>query len=301
MSGKWVAWSERNKEFAPVVGLHKHHLFYPTGIEAFFKGHIELIILEGMQTGGKGPLYVSIRDFPKATMTEKIQYMLHPKANRKTSHLNRFGGKHDIKQSHKLQKGEPRQIYARGFRNKSTREAYITYWFFYLENFVPRSLSDSRIAEVLKTKPDGWWTHEGDWEAISMHFSDYESSTPDEVFFSQHGGAAKRLWKNAGKEGGRVLVIPAIGSHASFFEPVRKKHAPPLSFAEVASADVLTYPAHSKKTKVPTYKLKELDPTFKHRWLHFKGRWGQSSGEMFPAPTGPLMKRRKHFKLLSDV
>lgn len=67
----------------------------------------------------------------------KIQWMLHRKFNNKFNYLDRHGGKSDIKKSAELQKVENPQSYVWGFRNKETGEAYITYWFFYVENFMP--------------------------------------------------------------------------------------------------------------------------------------------------------------------
>ena len=300
MAENWEAWSARNKEFAPIIGLHKHSLFYPTRIEAFFKEQIELRV-HVKTLPDKGPIYGSIREFSECTIFEKIQWMLNPHINKKMSYLDRFGGKIDVKRSQKLQKSEPYQVYVRGFRNKETNEAYITYWFFYLENFVPKTTNDDKIIELLKEKPNKWWTHEGDWEAISVHFLDFQASTPTEVIFSHHNEPKKRLWENVPLKDDRILVSPAIGSHANFFEPIRKKRFPGLSYCEVASPDKLIFPKIRNSSKTRTYQLEALDPQRKHLWLHFKGRWGQSSGEVGLAPTGPLMKKGIHFKLRADI
>ena len=300
MAGNWVVWSKRNREFAPVISLHKHHLFYPTRIEAFFKDQIELMVLVDMKSG-EGPVYGSIRNFAQATMSEKIQWMLHSRFNNKLSYLDRYGGKIDVKKSLSLQKGEPHQVYVRGFRNKNSGEAYITYWFFYLENFVPESTDDEKIRRTLSQNPNKWWSHEGDWEAISLYFKDFEASNPTEAVFSHHHDPKKRLWRNVNFKDGRILAIPALGSHANFFEPVRKRRTPGFPYTEVASSDKPIYPQRKRNAKIKTYKLVELDPKQKHLWLHFKGRWGQSSGVVGLAPTGPLMKRGKHFKLLADI
>lgn len=85
-------------------------------------------------------------------------------------------------------------------------------------------MNDDQIAKNLSDNPDKWWTHEGDWEGISIHFMDYETSSPTEVIFSQHHDPKKRLWKNVQIQDDRILTIPAIGSHAIFFEPIRKRH-----------------------------------------------------------------------------
>lgn len=300
MAQNWEAWSDRYEEFAPVIGLHKHHLFYPTRVEAFLRDQIELMVLIKVKSD-KGLIYGSIREFSKSDFSVKIQWMLNKEINKKLTYLNRFGGDIDIKKSVQAQKGEPHHVYVRGFKHKKTGEAYITYWFFYLENFVPRSNKDDKIAEVLKNDPNKWWTHEGDWEGISVRFSDYQDSHPSEIIFSHHNEPHKRVWQNVPLQDDRALVISALGSHANFFQPVNKRHAPVINLFEVASPDILVFPDQIKKGNQLGYQLEEFDPRKKHLWLHFKGRWGQSEGGLGMAPTGPLMKRRQHFTLLADI
>lgn len=299
MPNSWIAWSTRNKEFAPVLGLHKHHMFFPTRVEAFLEKECELRTYLGFDSARSKRIYGSVREFSQGSLQTKIQWMLHPLVNKKNHYLDRYGGKTDLKRSRTLQKGEPHQVYVRGFRNKETDEAYITYWFFYVENFVPKSTKDETIAKVLSKHPDNWTTHEGDWEAISVYFANYKDSNPTQIFLSQHEVPQKIAWKNVETQDGRILVMPAIGSHANFNQPIRTKRL--LIFAEVASADKLIYPEQGTGSTKKTYILEELNPKKKHLWLHFKGRWGQSSGEFGIAPTGPLMKRLLHFKLLADV
>ena len=297
MSDIWIPWSNRNEEFAPVFALHKHEMFYPTTVTAFLEKSCELMVW--IDADENGPIYGRINKFAQATMVEKIQWMLYPKINRRINYLDRHGGKIDMKKSKKLQQNYPPQLYVRGHRNQNTGEAYIIYWFFYVENYVPRSTNNAEIADILYNRPDTWWSHEGDWEAISIHFKDFEAGNPTEVLFSQHVTSESILWENIEKERGRIYAISALGSHATFNKHLRKRHH--VFYAEVANPDILYYPKPISENDEQSYLLEELDPGHKHLWLRFKGRWGQSGGEFIKAPTGPLMKKKKHFQLLADI
>lgn len=296
MENPWIPWPDRNEEFAPVIGLHRHHMFYPTTVDAFIKDSCELMILVTVDSQ-RGPIYGRVKKFAEVPLLEKIQYMVHKKMNKRSTYLDRHGGDIDMRRSRQIQNGEPSNLYVRGFRNTESGEAYITYWFWYVENFVPRSTNDREIEEILNTRPDSWWSHEGDWEGISVHFRDYQSSAPDEVIFSQHEGAKAMPWTSVTKEHDRILAIPALGSHATYNAPLRKKRF--AFYAEVASPDFLIYPVPPATNGHVTYQLTELNP-YQHSWLYFKGRWGQSGGEAEKAPTGPLMKSKRHFELLAD-
>jgi hypothetical protein len=302
MTNKWIPWIDRIEEFAPVFGLHKNEMFYPTSIEAFLEKSCELMVLIFKDSGD--PVYGRINKFTQATLRDKILWMLVPKVNKRHNYLDRHGGKVDLKKSEELQQGYPKQLYVRGFRNNETGEAYIIYWFFYVENFVPKSIVDTEIADVLYNRPDSWWSHEGDWEGISVHFQDYQASNPTEVIFSQHNTSEIIAWDNIEKESNRILALPAIGSHAAYNKSLRKKRKFAfIVFGEIASPDNLYSPQHIEDDPEKSYSVVELVPEEKHhKWLNFKGRWGDSAAPFAAeAPTGPLMKRKKHFKMLADI
>jgi len=243
-----------------------------------------------------GPIYGRVNRFAGLTYEQKVPAMLRRKLNRKSSYLDRYGKRVDIKKSAELQKKAPVQVYCRGFRNETTNNAYIIYWFFYLENFVPFSKKDEEIKDRLETHPDSMWTHEGDWEGLSMYFSNYQDKNSEIVYFSQHEGVKPFAWEDLSKENDRVLVIPGIGTHANFNKPIRKSR---VVVAEVANPDRLYFPG-GNGTDGASYLLEEMDPLHKHFWMAYKGRWGQGASLVGTAPTGPLYKRKKHLELLAD-
>ena len=298
MSNQWIPWSNRNEEFAPVFGLHKYEMFYPTKIEAFLKDSCELMVLIG--TDSSGPIYRKIEKFAQGSMMEKMQWMLHPKMNKKYNYLDRHSGQIDMKKSAKIQQSEPTQLYVWGFQNKATGQAYVTYWFFYVENFMPsRTTDDVEIADVLDNRPGTWWTHQGDWEALSIHFKDFEANNPTEVIFEQHNKSEAISWDAVEKEKGRICAFTALGSHATYNKTQRKPVF--LFYIDISSPDVLYYPKSIADNTVNSYYLEELDPRHGHLWLGFKGRWGRSGGELTPSPQGPMMKKKKHLRFLAAL
>ncbi|NIR49413.1 hypothetical protein GWO43_12975, partial [candidate division KSB1 bacterium] len=110
MNNYWIPWSDRSEEFAPVLGLHKHHLFFPTRVEAFLKSECDLVILMRLDSD-RGPIFGKINDFPTRDVSEKIQWMLHPKMNKKFTYLDRHGTDVNMKKSAELQEGEPKTVY----------------------------------------------------------------------------------------------------------------------------------------------------------------------------------------------
>lgn len=295
----WIPWSERNKEFAPVVALHPRELFHPTSVDSFLCEKCEFRILT--DTGDKGPIYGKVKEFDNASFNNRCNILLHPKFNNPSlyPHLALHQNKVDIKASLKIQKKYPKQVYVRGFRDRDSGEAYITYWFFYLENFQPDRFDDKEIQNTLRNDPDVWWSHQGDWEGISLHFSNYSDDHPMEVTFSQHTHYETISWKETKKLDGRVFAVVALGSHATYNKGIRKHQA--IFWTEEAqhNPDNMHFPDFADSTH-SGYKLIELDPDTQHPWLRFQGRWGKSGGEATKAPTGPMMKTKRGFLLLAD-
>ena len=295
-NGGWVPWSDKNEQCAPVLGLHKHEPFPPTHVEAFLDEHCEFMIQVDLTSDG--PVYAKVKRFAELPSQQKLQRILTPKFNKRTSYLDRYGEKIDMRKSAQLQEKAPVQVYVRGFRNEQTNQAYITYWFFYLENFVPHSKKDHEIEERLQSHPESLWTHEGDWEGLSMRFDRHSDSHPATVYFSRHGKMLPVQWDDLRKEDGRVLVMPGVGTHANFNKPLRKSRVLGL-VAEVAQPDRLYSPG-GNGIDGSSYGIEELDPRHQHLWLHFKGRWGQGASLVGTAPTGPLWKKNQHLELLAD-
>ena len=287
----WVPWQDRNDKFAPAIGMHKLDPFYPISVRSFLKESCDLVWLK--ETTESGPVFEKFNEFPNAHIEQKLTFIQRKEINRpgRMARLDRHEGEVDMQQSARLQREHPEQVYVRGFRHTETGEAYIIYWFFYVENFVPRSLKDEVIDEMLETRPNSWWTHEGDWEGISVHFSNYQSNDPKEIVFSRHTSSTPIPYHQVNMYEGRIFALSALGTHATYNKEVSKKRY--AMFAEIARGDRILVP--STHGAANSYKLVELDPNGKHGWLNFRGRWGKGSSDLNPAPRGPLSKRKKHF------
>jgi len=307
MSAPWIPWSDRIEEFAPVVGLHKLELFFPTTIEAMITKSCELMVFLGPGSTPKAPMIGRVEKFAEAPFSEKIQMLISRKINHKHNYLDRHGGKVDVRESARIQNDlqAPKNVYVRGFRNEETGEAYIVYRFFYVENLITRSDDESEIADQLMTHPDKWWSHEGDWEGISMHFKDdYQASVPDEVAFSRHKKSLPLEWKKVERVRGRVQALPALSTHATYNKegPITLPASKflPGKYFDLVQPDVVYYPESIAQSGDKTYQLTELEPRLEHLWLHYKGRWGEGSSIAEQSPRGPLVQKRKHFTLLAD-
>ena len=214
MGRPWIPWPDRITEFAPVIGLHRLEMFYPTTIEAMITESCELMVFLGVDAAPGRPAFGRVQLFAQVPLLQKIQLLISPRLNDRRNYIDRHGGEHDVRKSAQIQEelNAPKNVYARGFRNEDTGEAYIVYRFFYVENLSTRSDDESRIADQLTTRPDKWWSHEGDWEGVSMHFiNDPEATLPDEVVFSRHKRPNPKMWKNTTLERGRPLALAPTG------------------------------------------------------------------------------------------
>ncbi len=300
MSSKWIPWSDRNMEYAPIVALHPCEPFYPTSVDSFLREkECEFWVLS--HTDSKGPVFGKVKGFDNSSYSERCQMMMLPKFMNRSPSLRLHHDRRDMNASFKLQSKYPRLVYVRGFRNTSTGEAYITYWFFYMENFQPQDSNKKEIEKELKSNEGEWWTHQGDWEGISVHFSNYNSVSPREVHFSQHEVFETIPWGNVMKEKDRILAFVALGSHATYNGEFDRGHV--LLWKEVTELDHdhLLHPTQNNPTDIE-YVLEELDPSDPEKlWISFDGRWGKSGGGVTKAPTGPLMKNKSGFVLKADI
>lgn len=293
----WTPWSDRNLEFAPVVALHPHEPFYPVSVDTFLKEDSQFMVLVG--TNNKGPVFGAVDKYDNLSFFKRCQLMMLPDFRQLFPHLVLHKNKRNMKKSVVLQKKYPtRMVYTRGFRNTKTKEAFITYWFFYVENFQPDNSDESVIKKELGSNSGVWWTHQGDWEGISVHFSDFEKD-PWDVYFSQHTSYEIISWDNVMKKDNRVLALVALGSHATYNGEFDRPHA--VAFREVTQLDpdFEYYPSLNPVSK-GEYLLEELNPA-NDLWLCFDGRWGKSGGWATRAPKGPLMKDKSGFALKADI
>jgi hypothetical protein len=117
----------------------------------------------------------------------------------------------------------------------------IQYWFFYAFNG----------GDVNR--------HEGDWEMIQVVLS---GDMPVEVMFSQHNAGQTASWSQVEKDGERVNVYIAKGSHANYIKPYSGK----VGLASDTVADT------GEVLRVITdYGIEILG---NESWLNFAGHWG---------------------------
>ena len=152
----------------------------------------------------------------------------------------------------------------------------LQYWFFYPYN-------------------DYTNKHEGDWEMVQLVFAAGDATgaldqTPVEVGFSQHEGLEVSTWadpKLEVVEGTHLVVHPAAGSHANFYEDALFLGT---SAEQGFGCDDTRDPADPLR---PTIAVVPSDPEAAraaYPWLAFQGRWGQREESFYNGPTGPNTK-----------
>jgi len=99
--------------------------------------------------------------------------------------------------------------------------------------------------------------HEGDWEFVQVG---YAAGTPVCMTTSQHRSGGARMWWELEHREGRPVVYVAHGSHANYFEPVRKQTA-------------LDDEADGEGFELDEIAWRSFGP-----WASWGGRWGNSTG-----------------------
>ena len=171
----------------------------------------------------------------------------------------------------------PPITYARVVREPGVAGLVVQYWFFYYFN---------QFNDV----------HEGDWEGMQVAF---DASTPQqalakgpsEIALFQHAGGEKAGWDDGKveKEGTHLVVYPAAGSHATFFESAVvvengqggsglgcDNTSKPLRRVQLQPVLVPTRPA----------------PEGPFGWLTYLGHWGERQKGFNNGPTGPITKEQ---------
>ncbi len=153
----------------------------------------------------------------------------------------------------------------------------VQYWFFYYYN---------RYNNL----------HEGDWEGIQLLFDvgtvqEALDTTPVSVGYSQHFGGEIALWDEAKleRENDRVVVYPATGSHASYFEPALFLGR---SGSQGFGCDATVDATDRLDPTVVLLPDSVDDPDDPLAWLMFEGLWGEQRFGPFSGATGPITKPR---------
>lgn len=138
--------------------------------------------------------------------------------------------------------------------------------------------------------------HEGDWEMVQVLFdvgtvAEALASTPIAVGYAQHEGGERATWQDGKleREGDRVVVYAARGSHASYFDAALFLGR---SGGEGFGCDNTTGPSQRLDPEVVLLPDRVTDPDDPFAWLTFTGRWGQREAGFFNGPTGPYEKAR---------
>jgi hypothetical protein len=146
---------------------------------------------------------------------------------------------------------------------------WLQYWLFYYYN-------DFKIFPWLSGGK-----HEGDWELVQIELADDER--PVRAVFSQHREAEVQPWAKVRTQGPRPLVYVARGSHANYFGPGNHFTGTWLDRADGKGPQI-----------DPALELVETDTP---KWLHWLGRWGDTTagGPLDSnSPTSP--GSRPHWK-----
>lgn len=153
----------------------------------------------------------------------------------------------------------------------------VQYWFFYYYN---------RYNNL----------HEGDWEGIQLLFDvgtvdEALATTPVSVGYSQHFGGEIALWDGdkLERENDRVVVYPATGSHASYFEPALFLGR---SGSQGFGCDATLEATDRLDPTVVALPDRVDDATSPLAWLMFEGLWGEQRFGPFSGATGPITKPR---------
>jgi hypothetical protein len=150
-------------------------------------------------------------------------------------------------------------VYAHAGRDTDGR-LWLQYWYFYLYN-------DAGFAGNVGL-------HEGDWEMVQLRLADDE---PDLAVYAQHDYCEQREWSQVELAGGKPVVYPGRGTHASYFEPGLHRTKVWWDIAD-------------GMRPAPPPRLVDLDQD-PPGWLAWPGHWGGTQPRIplidSPSPPGP--------------
>jgi hypothetical protein len=173
------------------------------------------------------------------------------------------------------EQGTVPSTYARIFIDDENDALVLQYWFWYLFN-------------------DWNNTHESDWEMVQIQFdttsvTEALAGEPSRVGFAQHGGGETANWEDTKlrREGDRLIVFPAAGSHGTYFN-----NDIWIGWGENGTGFGCDN-SSTRSTATPLNAIlvpQEIDTGSPFAWLTFEGRWGERQPWEFNGPTGPKMK-----------
>lgn len=167
--------------------------------------------------------------------------------------------------------------YVRFVTDYAAGKLYVEYWFWYLFN-------------------DWNNTHETDWEMVYVAFNTTSveealGMTPERVGYAQHGGGEYANWGDdkIQLQGDRLVVYPAAGSHATYFDQNTW-----IGWGENGTGfgcDNTTAP--SIETPLNAVVIPDvIDPDSEFAWALYEGNWGQREVAVFNGPVGPNMGKK---------
>ncbi|HUB37138.1 MAG TPA: hypothetical protein VL972_09965 [Solirubrobacteraceae bacterium] len=169
----------------------------------------------------------------------------------------------------------PAIVYAHIAREAGHPGFVVQYWFFWYFN----QFND---------------LHEGDWEGMQIAFdasSPAQALTeePSETVLFQHGGGERARWGDAKvqKRGTHMIVYPAAGSHATFYDSA--VYVENGQGGSGLGCDNTTPPL--RELRLRPVLLPEAPPASgAFAWLSYRGHWGEREKGYNNGPTGPNTK-----------
>jgi hypothetical protein len=159
-------------------------------------------------------------------------------------------------------------VYARAVPSRRGG-TWLQYWLFYAGQDHDRG--------ILRTG-----RHEGDWELVQYRVD--SAGRGVEAVYAQHRGGERCGWSSVQTRGGRPIVYPAHGSHASYFRSGTRDRLWPDPNDEADGRGPVITP-----TVVP---VTADSPA----WMAYRGHWGAARARWWipgeqDSPPGPAFQR----------
>lgn len=157
---------------------------------------------------------------------------------------------------------------------------YLAYWFFYARSSPVKATVADRVRASRWVDTLG--RHQGDWEHVTIRLRGTE---PVAVAFYSHGSPRILPWSAVEREGGRLVVYSAQGSHASYSAPSSERGERRC----IRNVGCLVDRTERSPRRWETWRL--LSDARAKPWYGFGGAWG-SIGPWYRA-EGVVGRRRE--------